>query len=305
MLVLRLGWEGGQPAPLQKSSSLWAACSLFSLLSPEGTFTSDPPRTGPKQGFSCCWSWQDGGWACHHAPSSSDPAPQILWDFFFQLIGPSSPPEGAALSLGNSQHPSCTVSFPSLPVFHLLLKFRVKPWIWRNRSRLYQHSLPLHTDSTGCHIISSLQACSTGSPTAFWAAGFCVLRLLSGRLSHGILLPLSLWNAANFHQQKRWMKFMSCSRQEMAPSVSLEIHQCLHVNPAEPCQELIKKLMSKINSQMKKWASKLTDWLWESLPSQTIWNQDSQFTWFKTGSEIQFLVSKYLILKPIWVSLYT
>jgi len=43
----------------------------------------------------------------------------------------------------------------------------------------------------------------------------------------------------------------------MAGSLSLKIHQSLHVHATELCQEL-KKTMSSINSQMQKQALKLT-----------------------------------------------
>lgn len=267
MLFLRLRWKGGQPAPLQNSSSLWAAYSVFSLLSPEETFTSDPPRRGPKQGFS--WSWQDEGWACH-AASSSDPAPEFCGFFQLQhnLKGQLCPWETA---LPEPHHPSCSVSFPNLPALHLLLKFRIK--LWMEQEQEHQHSLPLVPGSPGCHIISSLQASSVPSCRTHLLHFEQLDSVCSGcslaawAVLMASLLHFSLWNPANFHQQKGWLKLMICSRQETAGSVSLGIHQSLHVNPVELCQELIKNRMSKINSQMQKWASKLTDWLWQSLPS--------------------------------------
>lgn len=258
MLFLRLRWKGGQPAPLQKSFSLWAAYSVFSLLSPEETFTSDPQAgiqlelAGWRLSLPCSFQLRSCSW--------------IFW--FFPA---SAQPEGAALSLGN-----CT-AWTTSPFLQCQL-----PWSPCSPSAAEVQGKAVNETGAGTSAFPApgpwqpwvshpllpagiQRAILQDTPSAFWAAGFCVLRLFSGSLScsHGIPSAFQPVKPCKFPSAEGLVETYDLFQAGNGWKCELR-------NPPEPSCEscramsgVDKKWISKINSQMHKWASKLTDWLWD------------------------------------------
>lgn len=181
------GWREDSQLPCRKAP----LCELLAQYFPFCHLRKHSPQIHPEEALSRALA----GWRLD-LPCSFQlrSCPQILW--FFHLTGPPAQPEGAALSLGN-----CTARLTAPFLQSQLPWSPCSPSAAKAQCRTVddfqrEQEQPLSAFTASAHwqrwvshyLVTAGIQCAILQDTfhAFWAAGFCVLRLFSGRLAPGI-----------------------------------------------------------------------------------------------------------------------